>query len=85
MTGKLKDKQQANNSLFPKTKTDPVEEPQDPAETIRKVSAGMQKLRASGLNRQAIVALLQDQTGCQKTDINRVLDGLGELARQYTK
>ncbi len=54
------------------------------AEVIVKISEGMEKLLRSGLNRRAIVILLRDSTGCTKTDIEAVLEGLDTLARDYT-
>lgn len=55
------------------------------ADVIAKLSDGVDKLLRSGLNRRAIVVLLRDSTGCNKSDIERVLDGLQTLARDYAR
>lgn len=56
----------------------------DLATNIRKLSEGVEKLLASGLNRKAVVVLLKDHTGVSQKTINTVLDGLQELAKKYT-
>jgi hypothetical protein len=53
------------------------------AEAIVKISAGFDHLSKSGLNRKAIVILLNDWTGVGKRDIERVLAGLGDLSKVY--
>lgn len=55
------------------------------AEAVVRVSAGFVRLQASGLNRKAIVVLLNDCTGVGKRDIERVLQGLGYLSTAYCK
>ena len=55
------------------------------AETIRKTSDGLEKLLASGLNRDAIIVLLHDQTGIGKRDVKRLLDALTVMADKYTR
>lgn len=52
-------------------------------EAIRKISAGVARLTAVGLNKRAIVVLLKDSTGISKETIGNVLGGLQELANQY--
>lgn len=54
------------------------------AEAITKISAGVTALRRSGLNKRAIVVLLQDLTGVNKREIIQVIDGLSNLAANYT-
>jgi len=55
------------------------------ATAIMKVSEAMHKLSASGLNRDAVVALVKDATGITKKDINIVLDTLVDLKALYCK
>jgi hypothetical protein len=62
---------------------DPVK-PEILATAIVSISAGMRRLTKSGLNRKAIVVLIQDVTKLPKHDITRVLDSLDDLARMYT-
>lgn len=62
----------------------PETEPVNLADLIEKVSDGFRSLLASGLNRDAIVVLLHDETGVPRKQINAVLDGLGALKRNYT-
>lgn len=62
---------------------DPIK-PEVLAASIVSISASMKKLLKSGLNRKAIIALLQDATKLGKSEIGRVLDGLDDLARAYT-
>lgn len=59
--------------------------PLDLAEAIRGVSAGLDKLFATGLNRRAIIVLLDDSTGVGKRNIEKVLDGLSTLAKDFTQ
>jgi hypothetical protein len=63
---------------------DAVQE-QQLADVIRGVSKGMNALLKSGLNRKAIVVLLNDHTGIGKRDIDTVLRGLGQLELAYCK
>ena len=53
------------------------------AESIVQISADMKKLRASGLNRKAIVVLLKHSTGIPMVDIDKVIDALAELRATY--
>ncbi len=67
--------------------TDPKSEPpaeRDLSAAIRQMSEGVNRLLASGLNRRAIVTLLADSTKVGRKDIERVLDGLVELERDFT-
>lgn len=66
-------------------KSDATDDKPNLAEAISRIADGMQQLLKSGLNRRAIVVLLRDATGCNKTDIERVLDGLQTLARDYAR
>jgi len=53
-------------------------------EAIRKISEAMQRMSRLGLNRKAIIVLLQHETGEPQRVIKTVLDGLADLARRYT-
>lgn len=53
------------------------------ASAIRKISEGFDKLKKTGLNRKAIIVLLQDHTKVPKKQITKVLDGLGDLSKKY--
>lgn len=57
----------------------------DLAEAIRKISDGVTRLTRSGLNREAIITLLSYETKVSRRDIDKVLDGLSDLAKKYTK
>ena len=52
---------------------------------IRRVSDAMKQFDKGQLKRRAVVLLLQDITGLNKTDITAVLDGLVKLADVYLK
>ncbi len=54
------------------------------ASSIVAISASMKKLETSGLNRRALVCLLKGSTGVPMIHIDRVLNGLADLARMYT-
>lgn len=54
------------------------------ADVIREVSAGLRRLRASGLNRRAIVTLLVASTKVGRKSVERVLVGIDKLAADYT-
>lgn len=54
------------------------------AKAIVEMSASMKRLLASGINRKAIIVLLNDQTSLGKGTIAMVLDGLEQLAKEYT-
>lgn len=53
------------------------------AQAIVRISDGFQRLQSSGLNLNAIVALLHDSTSVGKREIRCVLAGLGELKKNY--
>ncbi len=53
------------------------------AQAIVDISAALKKLRASGLNERAILALVKDDTGISKAEVKRVLDSLAGLRRTY--
>lgn len=54
------------------------------ASAIVRISESLEKLRKSGVNRAAIVALVKDDIGVPKSTINAVLDSLEHLRRNYT-
>lgn len=54
------------------------------ASAIVRISESLERLRKSGVNRVAIVALVKDDTGIPKSTINQVLDSLEHLKRNYT-
>lgn len=54
------------------------------AEAIVRIGESMEKLRKSGMNRKAIVALVKDDTGISKAQIETVLDSLELLRRNCT-
>lgn len=55
------------------------------AEAIVKIGEAADKLKASGLNEDAIVVLLHDKTGVPKKTIKAVLDGLRRLRGWYCR
>lgn len=55
------------------------------AEAIIRIGEGFEKLKASGLNHKAIVALIRDATGLSKRDIDTVLDALARLRGWYCR
>lgn len=55
------------------------------AAAIIRISESVDKLLHSGLNHRAIVALLKDDTGMGKSQIETVLESLADLQRKYTK
>jgi hypothetical protein len=56
----------------------------DLAETIRRVSDGLDRLLRSGLTRRAVVILLKHETGVPMGHVEAVLGGLEVLAKRYT-
>lgn len=54
------------------------------ASAIVRISESLERLRKSGVNRVAIVALVKDDIGIPKSTINQVLDSLEHLKRNYT-
>jgi len=55
------------------------------ATSITQISDAVTKLYDSGLNRRAIVALINDDTKLGKGAIEAVLDSLHDLRKTYTK
>ena len=53
------------------------------AEAIVKLSEGFAALTKTGLNRRAIILLLQDITGVPKRQIDAVLAAIPQLKTQY--
>lgn len=66
-------------------KSDPPESTEILAEAITKISDGFTSLLASGLNKHAIVVLIQDATKLSRRDIEKVLDALPRLKGWYCK
>ena len=60
-------------------------EPKVLAQAILDMSAAMKRLSRSGLNRKAIVALVRDATGEYKSTIERTMNALENLERDYCK
>jgi hypothetical protein len=54
------------------------------ATAIVAISDSVQKLRRSGINERAIVALIKDDTGLGKGVIETVLGSLAMLKQRYT-
>lgn len=55
------------------------------AEAIVRIGEAMEKLSKSGLNRRAIITLIQDRTKLGKNDIETVLDALQQLRGWYCR
>lgn len=55
------------------------------AEAIIRISESMEELAASGLNRKAIIALINDDTKLGKGCIETVLDSLTRLKGWYCR
>lgn len=55
------------------------------AESIVRISESVAKLKASGLNQDAIIALIKDDTGFGKGTIQTVLDSLAGLKKKYCR
>lgn len=54
-------------------------------DVIKRIAAAMECLTKKGmLNRKAVVALIKDDTGIPKKQIERVLKSLSALAATYT-
>lgn len=66
-------------------KSDPPESTEILADSIVRISAALDKLSASGLNRKAIVILIQASTKLSRRDIEAVLDAQKRLAGWYCK
>lgn len=52
---------------------------------IQTISAGFEALQKSKVNRHFLLTLLKPMTGLTFVDINRVLDALPKLGKEYTK
>lgn len=66
-------------------KSDPPESTEILAESIVRISGALDKLSKSGLNREAIVILIQAKTKLAKRDIEAVLNAQRRLAAWYCK
>jgi len=66
-------------------KSDPPESKEILAEAIVRIGDAVTKLNASGLNKKAIVLLLNDATKVNKTEIIKILDALPKLRGWYCK
>lgn len=66
-------------------KSDPPESTEILAEAIVRIGDAVAKLNGSGLNRKAIILLLQDATKVGKKDIETILDALPRLRGWYCK
>ena len=64
--------------------TAPEPDPKVLAQAITEISASFKRLLNSGLNRDGIIALIQDDTGLPKRTISFVLNSLTNLANRYT-
>lgn len=66
----------------------PVPEPEHNNDTLAKaivkISDGMDRLLASGLNRRAVMILLKYETGLSLRNVETVCDSLASLAEKYT-
>lgn len=61
---------------------DPVK-PELLATSIRDIARGFARVESSGLNRRALTVLLKDSTGVSMNDIDRVLNALRGLEKNY--
>lgn len=62
-----------------------AESPEILAEAITKVADGFNSLIRSGINRDAIVTLIQADTKVNKKTINLILNSLGGLKKKYCR
>lgn len=53
------------------------------AAAIRRIDKAVSDLQSSGLNRKALVVLLNESTGVSRRDINAVLNGLESLEKEF--
>jgi hypothetical protein len=58
-------------------------DPENLADAIQKISVSMTRLLKTGLNRDAIITLIKDDTGLGKREIATVLTSLQTLAKRY--
>ena len=73
----------ARNTTITVKKSTPPESKEVLAAAIVRISDAFASLKASGLNKTAIVALLHDATKISKRDINLILDSLSRLKGWY--
>lgn len=66
-------------------KSEPPESKEILAEAIVRLGESLEKLNKNGLNRRAIVILLQDATQISKRDINAILDAIPQLQGWYCR
>lgn len=66
-------------------KSDPPETTEILAEAITNIGDAVVRMNKSGLNRRAIVILLQAETKLSRKDIETVLDALPRLRGWYCK
>jgi hypothetical protein len=66
-------------------KSNPPESTEILADAIVRISEALDKLSASGLNRNAIVILIQARTKMAKREIEAVLDAQKRLAGWYCR
>lgn len=66
-------------------KSDPPETKEILAEAIVSIGKATNKLMASGLNKHAVIVLIQAQTKLPQRDIKTVLEALPQLERWYCR
>ena len=66
-------------------KSDPPETKEILAEAITRISDGFAALQKSGLNKKAIIILIQAETRLAQRDIRAVLDALPRLKGWYCR
>ena len=66
-------------------KSDPPESKEILAEAIVNIGKASAKLLSSGINKKAIIILLQAHTKMSQKDIRTVLDALPQLERWYCR
>lgn len=59
-------------------------DPEQLADAIRRIADGVQRLKRSGLNTDAIIVLLVHETRLGRKTVRQVLDALASLAKRYT-
>ncbi|BAQ16070.1 hypothetical protein [Methyloceanibacter caenitepidi] len=66
-------------------KSDPPETKEILAEAITRIGEGFDALQKSGLNKKAIIILIQAETRLSQRDIRTVLDALPRLRGWYCR
>lgn len=66
-------------------KSDPPETKEILAEAIVRIGKGMKQLTDSGLNKDAVLVLLYEQTKVAKRDIRAIIEALPRLAGWYCR